>query len=173
MKGRIGRRKNETYPALLAGLDVAIAEALSAFCGAPSVVMMGFNSFFLFLLAFPLEAVLATCFAFWMAACLICDPFMILMLMCAQRKEWGEDCCCCASSETVLYDAGAKKGRAGDADFINNASRSTLVKIYISSCVCGSTRMDATKNRTFLQTDEGAATFSSSRSWLGFGWWRG
>jgi hypothetical protein len=29
----------------------------------------------------------------------------------------------------VLYDAGAKKGRAGDANFINNASRSTPVKI--------------------------------------------
>ncbi|KAE9365568.1 hypothetical protein N431DRAFT_102006 [Stipitochalara longipes BDJ] len=44
-------------------------------CG-PSFVMMGFSSFFRFLLALPLEA-FATCFAFWMAACLMCEPFMI------------------------------------------------------------------------------------------------
>ena len=55
----------------------AVFEA-SASCPA-SVVMMGFRSFFLFLAAFPLEvfAALATCFAFWIAACLICEPFMI------------------------------------------------------------------------------------------------
>jgi len=39
--------------------------------------MMGFNSFFRFLFAFPLEAVLATCFAFWIAAALIWEPFMV------------------------------------------------------------------------------------------------
>jgi hypothetical protein len=56
-------------------------EALSASCCdccCPSVVIIGFNSFFLFLFAFPLEALLATCFAFWIAACLIWDPFMVL-----------------------------------------------------------------------------------------------
>ena len=37
---------------------------------------MGFNSFLRFLFAFPLET-LATCLAFWMAACLICEPFMV------------------------------------------------------------------------------------------------
>ena len=34
------------------------------------------RSFFLFLLAFPLDE-FATCFAFWIAACLMCEPFMI------------------------------------------------------------------------------------------------
>lgn len=40
--------------------------------------MIGFNSFFLFLFAFPLEAVLVTCFAFWIAACFIWEPFILL-----------------------------------------------------------------------------------------------
>lgn len=42
-------------------------------------MIIGLNSFFLFLLAFPfeaLEALVATCFAFCMAAALIWDPFM-------------------------------------------------------------------------------------------------
>lgn len=52
-------------------------EALTASCCCcPSVVMMGFNSFFRFLFAFPLEA-FATCFAFWIAACLMCEPFIV------------------------------------------------------------------------------------------------
>jgi hypothetical protein len=51
-------------------------EAASASLSGPSVVMMGFNSFLRFLFAFPLET-FATCLAFWMAACLICEPFMV------------------------------------------------------------------------------------------------
>lgn len=61
---------------------------------APSVVMMGFNSFLRFLVALPLEA-LATCLAFWMAAWVICEPFIVIcfcwitsqvaLLSCARR----------------------------------------------------------------------------------------
>jgi hypothetical protein len=54
--------------------------------------MMGFKSFFRFLFAFPLEA-FATCFAFWIAACLMCEPFMIwagwLVLCCAGAVWWA------------------------------------------------------------------------------------
>ena len=66
----------------------AVFEA-SASCPA-SVVMMGFRSFFLFLAAFPLEVLAAavTCFAFWIAACFNCDPFMV----CRQRGVVGEIC---------------------------------------------------------------------------------
>ena len=47
--------------------------------------MMGFNSFFRFLfVVFPLEA-FATCFALLIAACLMCEPFMV---------EGGNGGCC-------------------------------------------------------------------------------
>jgi hypothetical protein len=64
----VGEAKREekkvTYPGF-----TAMSEALSA-SWSPSVVIIGLNSFFLFLFAFPLEA-FATCFAFWIAACLM------------------------------------------------------------------------------------------------------
>ena len=66
-----------TYPALAWFDDAIVVAALSAAsCCCPSVVMIGFNSFFRFLFAFPLPA-FATCLALLIAACLICEPFMI------------------------------------------------------------------------------------------------
>ena len=71
----------------------------------PSVVMMGFSSFFRFLLALPLEA-FATCFAFWMAACLMCEPFMI----CAGGRCWP----CLGLAKWAAGEAG--RGVAGAWD---------------------------------------------------------
>lgn len=62
-----------TYP----WFDDARFEALSASC-CPSVVIMGFSSFFRFLGAPPLETLDTCCFAFWIAACAsVLLPFIV------------------------------------------------------------------------------------------------
>jgi hypothetical protein len=70
-----GNNELQTHPAL----PPATSPASGSWT--PSVVMMGFNSFLRFLVALPLEA-LATCLAFWMAAWVICEPFIVICLCC-------------------------------------------------------------------------------------------
>ena len=67
--------------------------APSASCCCASVVIIGFNSFFLFLFAFPLEAVFATCFAFWIAACFIWEPFILWWCCCGGLVGWWVGVC--------------------------------------------------------------------------------